>query len=264
MTSSPAKPVIVVSPAVRAGTTLVQRLLCSAPNTLVYGDTVGQEMEFFAKYATVKEQMLGFQEPNITPVRTAVLAGDTSDFITPLCPTVERFVDGFRQAALAWLAGCEDEAAAAGRSVWGWKLAGADALALPKLAFWLPEARWIWVERPLADCFRSAKAAGMMQGPADAAHFARCAAAARSAFAPLSAKALVLDYATMTSDPAGTLRRLEEHTGARGIDPGVFSVRVNMTGAKSCLPPAALTSEEEAALATTSPATFHPAAAHVA
>lgn len=242
------RPVIVVSPAVRAGTTLVQRLLCSARNTLIYGDVVGQEMEFFAKYQTVKDQMLSFQEGNFAPVRAAVLAGETGDFITPLVPTRACYVNGLREAALAWLRGCAEEAAAAGRPVWGWKLAGADGAALRTLADWLPEARWIWVERNLTDCFRSAKAGGMMSGAAQAAVLAQGAAAARSAFASIRDRALVLDYTAMTDDPAATVRRLEAHTGAEGISPDVFKVRVNSTGRQGCIPPGTLTPEEEAAL----------------
>lgn len=45
MSAVPHSPVIVVSPALRAGTTLVQRLLSSAPNTLIHGDLVGQDVE---------------------------------------------------------------------------------------------------------------------------------------------------------------------------------------------------------------------------
>lgn len=248
MNPSLSTPVIVISPNVRAGTTLVQRLLCSAPNALVYGDLVGQEMEFFAKYASVKEQMMGFQAVNLAPVRRAVLAGDTDDFITSLAPEPTRYLAGFKDAALAWLKGCQEEATAAGRPVWGWKLAGADAMALTTLATWLPEARWIWVERDPADCFRSAKAAGMFKGAADAAHFAHAAHAARAAFAPLASQALLLDFQTMTADPTGTIRRLEAHTGAQGISERVFSVRVNTPGSLTCTPPAALSPEEAAAL----------------
>jgi hypothetical protein len=242
-------PVIVLSAAVRSGTTLVQRLLCSAPNTLIFGDSVGQEMEFFAKYAAVKEQMLRFQESFVAPVRTTVLAGGTDDFITSLAPTSQRHLAGYQAAAFAWLAVCQEDALAARRPVWGWKLAGADAAVLPLLAAWFPEARWIWVERDLADCFRSAKAAGMMQGPDDAANFVQAAAAARAAFAPLRDRALVLDFHIMTADPAATMRQLESHTGACGIAERVFSVRVNQAGANAYVPPAALSAEEERALA---------------
>ncbi len=248
MNGNVSNPVIVVSPAVRAGTTLVQRLLCSASNTLVYGDVVGQEMEFFAKYAAVKERMLGFQESMSEPIRTSVLAGDTDDFIAPLAPSFACHTDGLRKAALAWLEGVAAEAVAVGRPVWGWKLAGADAFALPRLAAWFPQARWVWIDRNIADCFRSAKAAGMARGAEEAATFARGAAAARAAFAPFSERALVLDYRAMLDDPEETIRRLENHTGASGIQASVFGVRVNQTGTAECLPPADLTNEEAVAL----------------
>ena len=248
-------PVIVVSPAVRAGTTLVQRLLCSAPNALVYGDTVGQEMEFLANYATVKEQMLGLQQPLNAPLRSAVLAGDVSDFITPLAPTLRTHADGLKNAACAWLDGCAAEAEAAGRPIWGWKMAGADARALAKLVEWFPAARWIWISRNLADCFRSAKAAGLLQGAEDATRFVQSAAAARAAFAAVADRALALDYAAMTEEPAATVRLLETHTGAAGIDAGVFARRVNQAGSAVCVPPAALTAQEEAVLLTDSQTT---------
>jgi hypothetical protein len=242
------QPVIVVSPCLRAGTTLVQRLLCSAPNALVYGDGVGQEMEFFARYAAVKEQMLGFQAGTSLPVRTAVLSGNTDDFITTLAPPVAHHVEGLRRAALTWLQVCAEDAARAGRSVWGWKMAGADPVALPRLAHWLPEAKWVWIERDLRDCFRSAKAAGMAVGAEEAEVFARHAAASRAAFAPLVPCALVLSYEEMLTDRDRAVSLLESHTGARGIQRAVFEVKVNTPGVRQIIPPAELTGAEEAAL----------------
>ncbi len=242
-------PVIVMSPAVRAGTTLVQRLLCSAPNTLIYGDTAGQEVEFFARYAAIKTQVLYSQQQMTAPVRSAVLAGDVSDFITPLAPALSAHIEGLRDAAMAWLRACEKDAQSAARPVWGWKLAGADAVALASLAQWFPEARWVWVTRDLADCYRSAKAAGMVHSAADAVNFRRSAEAALTAFTPLESRALHLNYEAMVSDPEGTVRLLETHTGAAGIDAAVFAKRVNQTGSVVCVPPADLSPEESAVFA---------------
>ncbi len=241
-------PVIVLSPIQRAGTTLVQRLLCSASNALIYGDTVGQEVEFFAKYATARGAMLGYQQSDFAPVRRAVLAGNVSDFITPLAPTLGAYLDGFRQAAHGWLEGCQREALEAGRPVWGWKLAGADGSILTRLAAWFPEAKWVWIERNLTDCLRSAKAANMFQDAAGAATMASFAHASRQAFAGLKVDALRLDYETMIAAPADTIRQLEAFTGARDLDAKVFDQRINQLGAKSWLPPAALTAEELAAI----------------
>lgn len=237
-------PVVIISPAMRAGTTLVQRLLCSARNALIYGDIVGQEMEFFANYVLARDQMLQCQQFQAVPMREAVLRGDVADFITPLAPTLTVHVGGLQRAALAWWRECAEEAAAQGRPITGWKLAGANAQSLPVLARWFPKALWIWVERNIADCFRSAKAAGMVQGGAHATHFAQSANAARAAFHDLSGKKLILNYEELTTHPSQTVARLEQFTGAVEINASVFDVRVNHPGTLICKPPAELTAEE--------------------
>lgn len=242
-------PVIILSPLQRSGTTLIQRLLCSAPNALIYGDTVGQEVEFFAKYAMARSQMIGFQQSQIAPVRQAVLRGDVSDFITPLAPTMETYLAGFRAAAVAWLAGCHREAVEAERPVWGWKLAGADAMALPTLAEWFPQARWIWIERDLSDCLRSAKAAAMFGTAEQAGMMASQAEHSRQVFSSLRLEHLLsLNFSMMIADPADTVSRLEKFTGAHGIEPTVFDRRVNDLGNPNWVPPAELSAEEAAAI----------------
>jgi hypothetical protein len=242
-------PVIVLSPLQRSGTTLIQRLLCSAPNTLIYGDTVGQETEFFAKYALARGQMVGFQQSQIAPVRRAVLGGDVSDFITPLAPTMETYLSSFRAAACAWLAGSQREALEVQRPIWGWKLAGADGTSLPTLAQWFPTARWIWIDRDIKDCLRSAKAANMFGSAADAGMMARHAVFSRQVFSSLHLENLLtLDYTAMLSNPADTVSRLEKFTGAIGIDPAVCARRVNDLGNPNWVPPAALSDEETAAI----------------
>ncbi len=242
-------PVIVLSPLQRSGTTLIQRLLCSASNTLIYGDTVGQEVEFFAKYAMARSQMVGFQQSQIAPIRQAVLRGDVSDFITPLAPTMETYLAGFRAAAHAWLEGCHREAVEVDRPVWGWKLAGADAMALPILAEWFPQARWIWIERDINDCLRSAKAAAMFATAEQAGMMARHAEHSRQVFSSLRLQHLLsLNFAAMTTDPTDTVSRLEKFTGAHGVHPAVFDHRVNDLGNPNWIPPAELSTEETAAI----------------
>ena len=206
-------------------------------------------MEFFAKYAAVKAQVLPFHDATSAGLKQAVLAGDTSDFIAQLSVSSEVHLAGLRSAALAWLQVCADEALAAGRPVWGWKTAGTDAMALAMLARWFPQAKWIWVQRELADCFRSAKAAGMVLGAEDARRFLQQAQAAVAAFAPLVSNALILDYSSMLADPVSTIQRLEAWTGAVGIDPSVFSVKVNQPGQAVATPPAILDAEEAAVFA---------------
>ncbi|MFC4990681.1 sulfotransferase [Rubritalea tangerina] len=245
-------PVIVLSPIVRSGSTLLQRLLCSAPNTLIYGDTVGQEIEFLANYATTRELMLRTQQATIEPVRSKVLQGDVSEFITPLSPSLAGSLKGFQDAAKTWIEVCRKESLDHGRDVWGWKMAGAEASTLARIAQWYPDAKFIWIERNLKDCLTSAKAAGMVAGKEQASAMIQRAQACKQAFTNLQANKLSLSFETILQNPASTIQQLEQFTGAMGIDPSVFDERINQFGSKSYLPPTPLTHEEEAVL-TTSP-----------
>jgi Sulfotransferase family len=254
-------PIIVGSPVPRAGTTLVQRLLCSAPNTLIYGDVVGQEMDFLSKYALMRRQMLAAHDSIAIPQREGVSAGNVNDFITSLAPPAATMDRQWREAALTWLRGCAEDAASAGRTVWGWKLAGPDGYGLGMLAAWLPAARWVWIEREPRDCFRSAKAARMVSGAEDARAFLhQSRESSRLWTLAAGASGLRLEYSAMLADPAGTVRRLEEFTGASGIDTEVFTKRINEAGAR-WTPPADLSPEEDAIFATGSPSQSHSAAA---
>lgn len=250
MSAVPTPPVIVISPALRAGTTLLQRLLCSASNTLIYGDLTGQELDFLAKYAFSRQQMLAHHESLAGPQREVVRSGGTDEFLTALTPAPTMQHRQWRDAALAWMGGCEEDAAAQGRPVWGWKLAGADGFAFATLAAWLPEARWIFIRRQVADCFRSAKAAGLVDGVDDARKFFQQAEQSDRMWraAPIAHR-LELDYTAMLDDRCGTVSRLERFTGAAGIDPTVFERKINEPGAR-WNPPAGLTAEEAAVFQT--------------
>ena len=47
-------PLVITSPVIRSGTTLLQRLLCSSPSALIYGELCAQDLEFFLNLYTFK------------------------------------------------------------------------------------------------------------------------------------------------------------------------------------------------------------------
>jgi hypothetical protein len=46
------EPLFVTAPVTRCGTTLLQRLICSAPNALLFGESVAADMETGCRSAT--------------------------------------------------------------------------------------------------------------------------------------------------------------------------------------------------------------------
>jgi hypothetical protein len=255
-------PLIILSPSTRMGTTLVQRLLCSANDCLIYGDTVGNETAFLASWLSSRQFSLESQAGRSDPMLQAVLAGDTSNFIAELTPKSDGYLQCLTSFAAAPQAHCKAEAASHGRPVWGWKLAGAQAWFVHLLPSVLPKARVIIMDRNLEDTARSAKASQHFGPGADFQRHITDAVASRAALATLSTRLPVfkLSLEDLLDDPARKIAGLEDFAGCASIDRGVLSVKVNYPHSP-LRPPADLTAEEVTFIRQFEPAREH---AHLA
>ena len=252
-------PIIILSPATRMGTTLVQRLLCSAKDCLIYGDTIGNEAAFLLSWLASKQFALQHQAARHDAMLDAVLSGDTSEFIAELSPRAAGYQEQLVKVATGPLAHCRDEALQHGRPVWGWKLAGIQAWLLQLLPTMLPKARIIHIDRNLLDTARSAKAASHFGEGADFQRFIADAVAARSGLSALAAQmpVLKLGLEELLENPAQAIARLEDFAGCSAIDAGVLGVKVNHPHSP-LIPPADLSGDEIAFIRQ-----FEPAAGHV-
>src|SRR5215470_18796534 len=87
-------PLIISAPTVRSGTTLLQRLLCSATNALIFGENCAQDLEFFLGAYISKRLMYHHYRDRFTETLTRVNSGATDDWILDLMPDI----DGYLQA----------------------------------------------------------------------------------------------------------------------------------------------------------------------
>ncbi len=238
-------PLIILSPATRMGTTLVQRLLCSAADCLIYGDTIGNEASFLACWLSSKELAMRSQAGRHDAMLAAVLAGDTSEFIAELSPQTEGMLAALERMAAGPLEHCKEEAGRHGRPVWGWKQPGVQAWFVNLLPEMLPRARVIRIDRNLEDTARSAKAAGHFTEGPDFQRYIAEAAAARTALRGLDGRLPVHDLRLedLLADPEPALAALRDFAGCAAIDPAVLRVKVNHPHSP-WVPPAALREEE--------------------
>jgi hypothetical protein len=248
-----ASPIVIQSSSPRAGSTLVQRLLSSSKNTLIYGDAVGQEVDFFVAYVATKCQLLDQQASMIDPLRQSVLDGRDDHFIAKLLPERGAFKDSLRSSALQWLSVCERDAAQAGRENWGWKTAGPNPYTVPILAEWLPKARFVTLTRDLSDAARSAKAAGIIQCAQSFQSFCQLWSQNETAFQDLltsqPGRVLALTYDDLISKPQEAIESLQSFTGASGIKAEIFEKKLNTAGSANYLTPDELTEDEEQVIA---------------
>lgn len=249
-------PILLTSPSVRSGTTLLQRLLCSARNTLVYGEEVGKDLDLQLQVLAARESVYTRSRQALTERLAHVLAGDRDEWLVDLMPDLDRYLAALRQGALAGLASCREHAHSVGRPVWGIKYPGWPPHLLELLHQALPRTRVVYVVRDLGDTARSAKAWLGLSTEASVEAF--CAQwLAHVAFMRQWAgqhPVLWLRHEDLLASPGPTLATLRDFLPVGEMDLAVLERRVNRDGRlaetwlapQPYLAPAPLTAREQA------------------
>lgn len=222
-------PIIITAPTIRSGTTLVQRLLCSSPRVLIYGETVAQDLEFFLNLYTFKVQQYGFRRGTFSDDLHRVLSGDVNAWIPDLTPDLDGYLQAMNQAAFAGIRFCRDYAVQVERPVWGFKYPGWKPAMIRLARATMPRARVIAILRDLQACTKSAKAHGHLNCSGDVRDF--CAAWAEGMGYWQSCRmdpgALVIDYADLALCPDRVVDRIATFCGTFDLDPAVLAHKIN-------------------------------------
>jgi hypothetical protein len=241
-------PLIITSPVTRSGTTLLQRLLCSAENTRIYGETCALDLEFFLNVYTSKALMYQANRRQFAHTRERVAAGETNAWILDLMPDLNGYLQALGRGCFAGLVCCRDEAVRAGRPVWGIKCPAWSPPVLRLLYTQIPRGRFLYIHRDVVDCLKSAKAQQMVRSEQEVAAYCRAWIDNLTYALGLAEdpRMLLVSYADLVADPATSLERIAAFSGARRMDPHVLDHRINTwTGAGNCyVPPAELTDRE--------------------
>lgn len=238
-------PIVITSPVIRSGTTLLQRLLCSSPEALIYGELCGQDLEFFLQLYLVKTQIYTQKKPFFADNLRKVLEGDVNNWMPDLMPDMDAYLTALGQGAFAGLASCRDHAAGVGRRVWGFKYPGWRPAMIQLLRRTMPQSRFICILRNLRDCARSAKAQGELQTEEQLRVFCKEWAENSRFFQEVADDPafLVVRYEDLAGQPDEVLRRLAEFTGLTTINRDVLTHKIN-TGGGGYKAPAELSEEE--------------------
>ena len=222
-------PLIVTSPVPRVGTTLVQRLLCTDPQTLVYGDNAANELQTGLHMASYKRTVLPAFGPVNDELLVALGEGDVDRWLALLTPPVEPWIKSIEQAALAPALFCRDHAAALGRPRWGVKMAGWPVNIGQSFLKLLPQCRVIYVLRDLEPSLRSARTVGLVDdGGLDTfctawAEGLRFAEAMRG-----EPRWLTVRYEELLDQPQEQLQALADFAGTGPLDPAPLATRLNL------------------------------------
>lgn len=152
------RPVFLFSTGWRTGSTLLQRLLCSHPDILVWGENRG----VVDQLERVQKTLQGLQQLSREHVEHFRARG-AMGWIAMMNPPIEAFEEGLRRLLESYFAVPAREF---GRSRWGFKEVRHGLASARFLQRLYPEARFLLLARHPQDCLASARAPVRGEEPA--------------------------------------------------------------------------------------------------
>lgn len=222
-------PILISSPVPRSGTTLLQRLLCSSPNTLIYGEGCANDINMFSTIISQKQTFLNTNKEWRNQQLANVLAGQTNSWIPDLMPDIDDYLEAIKIAGLSFIQCYQDAAKKSGRPIWGTKLPDWNIHSLVQVHKFLPKSKIIYLVRNLEDCLRSAKANQLVQGFEEVQRFCHIWKQNKDyALQNLKgARVFHLSYEDLVSNSTEVIQKIALFTHSDGIDASVLAHKVN-------------------------------------
>jgi len=222
-------PVLIASPVHRSGTTLLQRLLCSSPDALIFGETLANDMNFFASMLQNKQMLMGGGNNRRAVQLEQVLKGDVNDWIPDIMPDKDWVMANFESSMYNYLHGFVQLAHEKGRQFWGSKLPGWQTPLLANLFRYMPQGKLLYIIRGLEACVRSAKLIGYCQSPLEVEQFAQFWQSNQQSlpFSIPKPQRLIISYEHLCTQPESIIAQIEAFTGIKGVDTTVLQHRIN-------------------------------------
>jgi hypothetical protein len=220
-------PIIVTAPSARNGITLLQRLLNSTPDTIVFGENTMLVDHLPRLVLAATKTHADHGAAHAASLRRFLDEGGEY-WSSDLWPDTESFVrialGAFAQAVSVYA----ETAEGSGRGRWGIKNPMTDPDMVARLRMLLPAARIVFIHRDLFDVARSAKARRFVQTDDDLDRLADAWQA--NLLRMLDAaddRVLVIRYEDLVGGPEETIAGLESFAGVGGIDRAIMARRIN-------------------------------------
>lgn len=222
-------PIIISSPVRRSGTTLLQRLLTSAPNTLIYGESCANDFQMFTNFYLSKQLQLAASKDWRKEQLDSVLAGNVNDWIPDLMPDIDEYLDGMKENFIRLLNFYPSFAKQKNRQNWGMKLPEWNPSNLKLIEQFFPNFKIIYIVRNLEDCVRSAKKVDMIKGVNEINQYCQIWKMHKDATQQnfKVENTMYISYESLVENPQPILNKLEKFTGAKGIDASVMNFKFN-------------------------------------
>jgi Sulfotransferase family len=222
-------PILLTSPTIRCGTTMLQRLLCSSSNSLIYGEEIAKDLELQLQVYASRKLVYTHSKARFSKAIARVLQGDTNSWIPDLMPDIDGYLEALAAGSFAALKFCQQQASLHGREIWGFKYPGWPPHLIRMLFDVVPKTRIIYIYRDLSACVRSAKAWGEIRTESDTQQF--CAQWTNHLNFMvqwrLSQPVILLAYETLLSEPEASIKRLCDFVSLRDLQLDALQHKIN-------------------------------------
>lgn len=221
------RPIIIAAPVRRSGTTLMQRLLCSAKDAVIYGESCANDFNLLINILNTKKFLFASGDWRLAQWRD-VLKGEVNEWIADLMPDIDEYLIHFEAGIKSLLTFYPDFADKCGRSIWGMKLPEWHGPQLLQLMQTLPESKLIYIVREISDCVRSAKAIGMLGSLKDVEFFCNAYRQNRDFMENHwnSGRMLKIEFNALVSESL-QLDYIQNFVGCSRIDVSVLDHKIN-------------------------------------
>ena len=219
--------VFLFAPTARNGITLVQRLLNSTRQIIIFGED-GYFIEVMPECFVKKMDFFAKAEYNRIKFREKYFARNTEFWSSNLGPDGAQYMQVMAQNFSCFVLFHQQWSEAKGLKRWGIKHPLPNLITLDFFLRFLINARFIYLYRNLFDVARSAKARKWMQSPDE---FTTMAQRWQGNLLPVLQspweRVLVLKYEDLVADPETYIKKIEEFTEISNIDRNVMKRKIN-------------------------------------
>ncbi len=222
-------PLLISSAIRRSGTTLIQRLLSSANNGLIYGESCAYDLQFGLQIYLSKQMQFQVRAQHQDALLEKVLAGDANDWIADLMPPIADYLEAQKKHCFGVIDFLRAYAEAQNRPVWGVKMAEWPVNQIFQLQRFFPDTRLIYIHRDLLACVQSARRVNLYTNLQELEYLCQTwqqnYQAIRGQYP--AEQLLLIDYQQLLDQPETVIAELENFSGAQGIQRSVLDQRIN-------------------------------------
>ena len=220
-------PIFILAPTARNGITLIQRLLNSSKQIIIYGENY-QLIENLPELVYANVAIHQHHAEHLDQIRNKFLGGNDDFWTSGLMPQTHEIMVLSFEWFYSLLRHYHDCSIRYGFNRWGIKSPMTGPQSFDRMAALLPNAQFIFIYRNLYDVIRSAKA---RQFISNSCQFAQYVTSWKNnithVLSATNLRLLVIQYELLTSETDTWIGKIESFTNTSGIDRSVMTRRIN-------------------------------------